>query len=618
MPSLRPVALIAALLFGLTAPPSLAQAGVTIDELVKLKQAGFSDQDVIASLAGKQFPALSRADERRLRAAGATDRLVEWLQQRAGNNGGPLAQLPAAPQGAPPAWPGVAATPQKRPQVTVATLIAAHRAGRRASELMAMIARSPIKVTVDPAGQGQLLAAKVPGTVRALLSGRQLSNAAALDLLAAGEPMADVLELLARVGLDRSPGVSEGLAWTRAGLSPAQLKRMRAGAMTHPPEPFVLGGRPTHKIFASRRASADKDATVQAALKWLAAFQSDQGHWDADGSERGKLSRVLGRARLDWVDLGASGLALLAFSGAGHTHLDGPYKATVDRGLGYLLGQQTKEGRIGGRRGHYMYNHAIATLALAEAYHLSGDARLAAPLERAARWLLRARNPGMAWRYGARDGANDVSVTSWCLMALRSAQIAGCAPGTAAAAPEAIAYLDGMTDSTYGVTGYSRRPPRGWQGPTSCRFVNDEMGINTATTHAPNHAPTAIAVASRAVFGIINRPAIDAGGLATVLSMLPDARVRGGGAQSKIDGYYWLQGSRAVWHAGQRKDWTRWQTKLRQAIVPTQDKQGATAGSWNPVRDAWGPLGGRVYTTAIYALALQTPYRYPQAMRGLD
>ena len=67
-------------------------------------------------------------------------------------------------------------------------------------------------------------------------------------------------------------------------------------------------------------------------------------------------------------------LALLAFLGAGETHRTGHYKETVRKGLRYLKQIQDPEGCFGPRTtNHFTYSTAIATLAMAEAYAMTGS-----------------------------------------------------------------------------------------------------------------------------------------------------------------------------------------------------------------------------------------------------
>ena len=94
-------------------------------------------------------------------------------------------------------------------------------------------------------------------------------------------------------------------------------------------------------------------------------------------------------------------------------------------GLRFLIEQQDKQGCFGGRASqHFMYNTAIATAALCEAYSLTKNPRYKKPAAEGAKFLLMARNPYLAWRYEPRGGENDTSVTGWCVMALKSGKFA--------------------------------------------------------------------------------------------------------------------------------------------------------------------------------------------------
>ena len=77
--------------------------------------------------------------------------------------------------------------------------------------------------------------------------------------------------------------------------------------------------------------------------------------------------------------------------------------------------------------------------------------------------------------------------------------------------------------------------------------------------------------------------------------------------QGAIDEYYWFFGTKALWYAGGRH-WAEWQRKLGEALSTSQRRDGNFAGSWDPV-GVWGEVGGRLYTTALLALAAQTAGR---------
>ncbi len=72
-----------------------------------------------------------------------------------------------------------------------------------------------------------------------------------------------------------------------------------------------------------------------------------------------------------------------------------------------------------------MYSHGLATIALSEAYGLSGDKQVGQAAQRAVDFILTAQNKtDGGWRYNPGD-AGDTSVVGWQLMALKSAHMAG-------------------------------------------------------------------------------------------------------------------------------------------------------------------------------------------------
>ena len=71
-----------------------------------------------------------------------------------------------------------------------------------------------------------------------------------------------------------------------------------------------------------------------------------------------------------------------------------------------------------------MYSHALGTMALCEAYGLSGDEDLKVPAQLAIKYMKEAQHTEGGWRYG-RGQAGDMSVTAWVFLAIRSGQLAG-------------------------------------------------------------------------------------------------------------------------------------------------------------------------------------------------
>ena len=76
-----------------------------------------------------------------------------------------------------------------------------------------------------------------------------------------------------------------------------------------------------------------------------------------------------------------------------------------------------------------------------------------------------------------------------------------------------------------------------------------------------------------------------------------------------IDMYYWFHGTEAMARIGGGA-WVKWRQALEQALLAHQwpPGSGARTGSWDPI-DPWSDDGGRIYSTALMALALEAQPR---------
>jgi hypothetical protein len=244
-----------------------------------------------------------------------------------------------------------------------------------------------------------------------------------------------------------------------------------------------------------------------------------------------------------------------------------------------------------------IYGHAIATLALVEAYGLGGDASLERPAQRALDYLEFHRNPYSVWRYQPRDNDNDTSVTGWCVMAYRAARDFKLDIGKNAL-QLAPAWFDQMTDPVTGRTGYTER------GGKSSRAAGDAA---TRFLRENSECMTAVALCCRIFLGQKpDSPELCQQAdllLATPPSDAADAR----------DYCYWYWGSYAQYQMGGRY-WSEWMARVAPPLLSTQRTDGNYAGSWNP-DDVWGHEGGRVYATAICAMTLQASARYARLIR---
>jgi len=357
------------------------------------------------------------------------------------------------------------------------------------------------------------------------------------------------------------------------------------------------GGRFVRRNLRSAGGTGT-EKPLQIALGWLAAHQDAEGNWDCDGFMKHdpKDDRCTGAGQPNH-DVGVTGLALLAFMGDGSTTRIGPHKDAVTRGLKWLRGQQDQEtGLFGVKSGHtFLYDHAIASLAMCEAYYFSKSPLLKHTAQKSVDYIHRARNPYMAWRYDVPPvGDNDTSVTSWMVFALSSAKDAGLEVEEKAF-QGALAWLDEATDPETGRIGYDAKGSRSSRVP----------GANVHFSPEHGEAMTAAGLLCRFFLG--QNPKDDPIMLEHADLLLrkppewdPEKHV--------VDMYYWYYGSYAMFQMGGRH-WKGWNKAMKAAVLRSQRTGGAAKGSWDPV-GPWGYSGGRVYSTAMMALCLEVYFRY--------
>jgi hypothetical protein len=369
------------------------------------------------------------------------------------------------------------------------------------------------------------------------------------------------------------------------------------------------GRRGGRRNLVARGGNQATESAVTAGLYWLARHQNPDGSWSAAAFDRncadGKCSGP-GDARFD---VGVSGLSVLAFLGAGYTHLTrASYKdphtnkvmsfgAVVRKGVQWLIDQQDATGRIGPDVNEYMYNHSIAALALAEAYGLTQAAVYKGPAQRAIDFVVQAQNPGLGWRYKVRPGDNDTSCTGWAVMALKSGLISGLAVPHSAF-EGARTWIERSTDST-GLVGYN----------TPGNIDVFVPGANEAWCAHPSM--TAIGVLLRIYIDSNQRDPELTKGAKLIVADKPVWDEAG----HKIDIYYWYYATLALFQlqdAGGQQLWRQWNDAMKTALVPHQAVRsaGCADGSWPPEVDRWGFAGGRVYMTAINTMTLEVYYRY--------
>jgi hypothetical protein len=152
---------------------------------------------------------------------------------------------------------------------------------------------------------------------------------------------------------------------------------------------------------------------IDKGLEFMAAQQKSDGSF---GGPMGGASGIVGAVSI-------------AFMAAGHVPGEGPYGQVTSKATQYLLGCIQTNGLVFRPEsgGAPMYNHGLATLALAEIWGMTGDPRLRSAVQRAVDLICSTQNRKGGWRYQPKIADDDLSVTVMQLMALRAARDAGIA-----------------------------------------------------------------------------------------------------------------------------------------------------------------------------------------------
>lgn len=325
--------------------------------------------------------------------------------------------------------------------------------------------------------------------------------------------------------------------------------------------------------------TSESEKAVAMALKWIAEHQAPNGGWTFAHSEicHGQCD---GSGELAFATNAATAMAILPFLGAGQTHMEGQYKETVHKGLSFLINQmevtagQLPEGSWH-EPGGSMYSHALASIAVCEAYAMTRDPDLLQPAQLSLNYLIASQDPhGGGWRYAPRQ-PGDTSVVGWCVMALKSGRM-----GNLIVPDETFAgaknFLDAMSTNKGAYYGYDK--------PVA------KIGGRQATT--------AVGLLCRMYMGWPKEhPGIQEGVkyLAEVGPNLGDL-------------YYSYYGTQVMRQYG-GPDWEKWNAQLRDDLIRTQVAKGHAAGSWLPT-DAHSEKGGRLYSTSLATMILEVYYRH--------
>ena len=341
----------------------------------------------------------------------------------------------------------------------------------------------------------------------------------------------------------------------------------------------------------------ETEQAVEAGLRYLAGIQASRGFWGERRDFHDKYHDVR---------VGKTGLALLAFLGAGHTPgSETEHSDVAERAVRYLLrSQDDGTGHFGDSSA---YSHGIAAYALAECYALTHEERLREPLERAVAHVIDSQSqrgdPRFkgGWGYYFPDGRvwnNDpwprVSVTVWQVMALESARIGGLSVPDRA--------FEGAREFLVNAWDPQRR---------AFRYSHDPNRLNSGYPILPASTPAALFGLSLLGIDVSRAELEQARGF--VLRRAPrDYRYVSDDAfvsDARGNLYFWYYGTLAMFRVG-GTPWDRWNAAMKDTLLDAQEGNG----SWRPISIyadyAGDDDGERTYSTAMCVLTLEIYYRY--------
>jgi len=323
------------------------------------------------------------------------------------------------------------------------------------------------------------------------------------------------------------------------------------------------------RLVRQRGGSGETEAAVESALRWIADHQLNHGGWKFDFRDGPCQGRCRHHGTLG-TKSGATALALLPLLGAGNTTDQGPYAETVRRGFYYLISRRKETHQGIDFRDTNMYDQGLATIALSEAYGMTGDESLVPMAQGALDFICRAQHPMGGWRYYPRE-PGDMTVTGWQLMALKSGRMAGL-DVPSPVIQRAIGFLNEL-QSDYGAAYGYLRPGK-------------------------QPSPTAI--------GLLLRMYLGWGA--------DDDRLENGAAYlarlgpSNNDMYFNYYATQVLSHLGGDR-WEQWNLQMRDHLLQTQVVQGHETGSWHFSHEH-ADEAGRLYSTAMCTMILEVYYRH--------
>jgi HEAT repeat protein len=355
------------------------------------------------------------------------------------------------------------------------------------------------------------------------------------------------------------------------------------------------------------------EKAVEDGLRWLELQQHPIGSWD--GNEKG-FGGVIG------CEPAYTGLSLLAFVGAGYNGARGKFREAIRRASEFLAASQFYDGGFpvtGGGDSSWIFAYLIGMgiWGVTESYGLSGDEVLAEPAQWGIDYLVRVQTPGGGWRYGPRYTQSDTSCTSWVLMTTKMADLIGLD-----VAQRSWDGIDSWLERcAFDITGQEEVPEdlsTDYDYEVGSRSYykafTGYLELSGAEKSALQQTSmTAVGMVCRFFMGWKRSHPFIIGSANYLLDYLPTwmSGLEKGMAIAWYH-YYWYYGTLAMHQMGGRY-WRAWNEKIKRMYPEKQVMSPASlAGSWDP--DTAVLNGGRIFSTCMSILSLETYYRFSPLM----
>lgn len=347
-------------------------------------------------------------------------------------------------------------------------------------------------------------------------------------------------------------------------------------------------------------------------LDWLSAHQNEDGYWSASGfaynssrqgaiathgSEREGFGDPATDSGVMGADLSVTSLSLLTYLGAGYDHKHGGFRPAVRKAL---LWMRANHGLDGWPIARGVRDHSLATIALCEAYGLSGDQVLKPLATQAVNQLLKFQLSYSGWGENSW-GTADIISTCYAVMAIKTARICGLEVEWETAGLHKFLEYIHEEDGAIAFSGSQKLPPN---------------------QHAQGFERGPVCAAAWVVCALYcGYRTLKDDDLWTVVRRIAKPEHLPQWERGRVDMEFWWFATSATYQVG-GKDWKAWEKALTDALLKNQrgysefDKQREQTepakldehGSWDAI-DVWS-RDGRVSTTALAGLCLSIYYRY--------